>query len=155
MRALALMVAIAACAPRLDGPVEAQRTVDRDDADQLAAALAELPGAVRAHVTLHRPVRDPLTGATTSPAASALIVIDDRADPAAVVAAARRLVHAAVPEIAEPAIAVEIGASRPELARVGPFTVAAGDRPALVATLAVLLAAVAGLAGWLAWRYRR
>ncbi len=154
MRAL-LVLALAACAPQLDGPIEHQRALDRDDAARLAAQLAELPGAVRADVTLHRPVTDPLTR-QTAPAGGAIgIVVDDRADRAAITDAARRLARATAPEIPDPAIAVEVGATRPELARVGPFTVEAGSKHGLVAALAAALAVIALLAGWIAYRERR
>ena len=150
-----LALRVAACAPAVDGPAERQRALDRDDADRLAAQLAALPGAVRAEVVLHRGVVDPLAPAPSPPgAAAAVVVVDDRADRDAVAAAARRLVHAAAPELADASIAVELGATRPTLARVGPFIVDARSKAALVATLAAALALIAALAGWLAWRTR-
>jgi hypothetical protein len=108
-------------------------------------------------VTLRRPVADPLWPSSRDLAASAgvLIVIDDRADRAAVVRAATTLVHAAAPEIAAPAIVVEVGARRAELAQVGPFTVEASSRGPLRAALASVLALIAGLAGWIAITSRR
>lgn len=149
------MIFLACCAPALDTPADQQRALDREDSTRLATQLAELPGAVRADVTLHRPIVDPFTHAATPASAAIVIVVDDRADRAAIADAARRLAHGTAPEIADPTIAVEVGATRPELARVGPFTVEARTKTALVATLAAALALIAALAGWLAYRYRR
>ncbi|MGN6109270.1 MAG: hypothetical protein ACTHU0_29455, partial [Kofleriaceae bacterium] len=123
---------------------------------RLEAQLAALPGVVRAGVELRRPIRDPLAPAVSAPAApaaSVVVIVDDRADRAAIAAAARTLVQPFAPA-APPAIVVEVGAIRPELARVGPFTVERGSKAALQATLAIALAAIAALAGWLAWLHR-
>jgi type III secretory pathway lipoprotein EscJ len=145
---------VVACAPSIDGPIERQRSADRVDADRLASQLAQLPGAVRAEVTLHRPVVDPLTNSATPPSAAILVVIDDKADRRAVTRSAIALVRGTAPEISEPEIVVELGATRPTLASVGPFTVEAGSKPKLVAALAMSFALIAALAGWLAWRER-
>lgn len=147
----------AACAPTVDGPVETQRAADRVDANALAEQLAQLPGAVKAEVTLHRPIADPLAPASegVAPASAAiLVVIDDKADRAAVARAALTLARGIAPEVSEPALVVEVGAVRPALAHVGPFTVEAGSRARLVAALAIGFAAVAAFAGWVAWRER-
>ena len=152
MRILALLVVIA-CAPTVDGPLEQQRARDATDAAALGAQLAALPGAVRADVTLHRPVHDPL-GASQPAAAAVLVVIDDHADRAAIDRSTRALLHGTVPEITDPQVAIEVGAVRPQLAKVGPFTVEAGSKGKLVALLAVALGLVAALAGWIAWRER-
>ncbi len=155
MRTVILAMALAACAPTVDGPVEHQRALDRDDAAALSRQLAALPGAVRAEVTLHRSVRDPLATDPSPPAgAAAIVIVDDQADRTAVRDAAFRLVHAAAPEIPEPSIAVELGATRPELASVGPFTVTASSKHALVAALSIALAVIAALAGFIAFRER-
>ncbi len=151
----ALLVLLACCAPTLDTPLAAQRAIDDHDATRLAAQLAELPGAVRADVTLHRPVTDPLARTTTPASAAIVVVVDDRADRAAIASTARTLARATAPEIPDPTIAVELGAIRPELARVGPFVVDARHKTALVATLAAALAVIAALAGGLAYTYRR
>lgn len=151
----ALLVFLACCAPAIDTPLDHQRTLDREDGARLATQLAELPGAVRADVTLHRPVTDPLARMATPASAAIVIVADDRADRAALADTARRLARATAPEIPDPTIAIEIGAVRPELARVGPFTVEARHKTALVATLAGALALIALLAGWIAYRERR
>lgn len=149
-------VALAACAPTVDGPVERQRAADRADADRASAQLATLPGALSASVTIHRPARDPLGVSPPSPvSAAALIVVDDRADRAEVTAAATALVRAAAPEVPAPTIVTVVGAHRPELARVGPFTVEAGSQRTLKVALAVALAAIAVLAGWIAMREHR
>lgn len=147
-------VAVAACAPVIDGPVEHQRAVDRDDATRLAAQLAQLPGAARADVTLRRPVVDPLSQTTTPGSAAVLVVVDDVADRRAIQRSAIALVRGTAPEISEPAIVVELGAIRPRLARVGPFTVEAGSKGRVVAALAAAFGVIALLAGWLAWRER-
>lgn len=153
MRILALLVVIASCAPTIDGPIDRQRARDAVDATRVSAQLAALPGTVRADVTLHRAVTDPL-GPSQPASAAALIVVDDRADRAAIERTARALLHGTAPEITDAQIAVEVGAVRPQLAKVGPFTVEAHTRPRLVAALALMLALVAGLAGWIAWRER-
>lgn len=145
---------LVACAPTIEGPLEHQRSVDRTDADRLATQLAQLPGAVRAEVTLHRPVLDPLTDAATPPSAAVLVVVDDKADKRAVTRSAIALVRGTAPEIPEPEIVVELGATRPTLASVGPFTVEARSKQRLVAVLAIACALVAALAGWIAWRER-
>lgn len=152
MRTLALLVVIA-CAPTIDGPVDQQRARDAADAARVSAQLAALPGAVHADVTLHRAVHDPL-GPSQPASAGVVIIVDDRADRAAIERTARALLRGTAPEIADPEVAVEVGAVRPRLAKVGPFTVEARTKPRLVAALAVLLALVAGLAGWVAWRER-
>jgi hypothetical protein len=153
MRILVLAVVIAACAPTIDGPIDQQRARDGADAAALAAQLGRLPGTVRADVTLHRPVRDPL-GASQPGSAAVVIVVDDRADTVVIDRNARALLHGTAPEITDPQIAIDVGATRPELASVGPITVEASSKPRLVGALALLLAVVAGLAGWIAWRER-
>lgn len=153
---LLVLVVLGACAPSVDGPLERQRTADRDDADRLAAQLATLPGAVSASVTLHRPSRDPLAVTPPSPASgAALVIVDDRTDRAAIMQSATALMHAAAPEIATPLVLVEVGAIRPVLAKIGPFTVEAASRGPLRAALAIALVLVAALAGWIAIRERR
>jgi type III secretory pathway lipoprotein EscJ len=152
--ALALALALTACAPTIDGPVEHQRSVDRTDADHLASQLAQLPGAVRADVTLHRPVVDPLTEQTTPPSAAILVVVDDKADRRAITRSAIALVRGTAPEIPEPEIVVELGATRPTLASVGPFTVEARSKSKLVGALALAFGLIAALAAWIAWRER-
>lgn len=149
-----MAIALVACAPSIDGPIDHQRTVDSADADRLAAQLAKLPGAVRADVTLHRPVVDPLTEASTPPSAAVLIVVDDKADRRGVTRSAIALVRGTAPEIPEPEIVVELGATRPQLASIGPLTVEARSKPKLVALVAIAFALIAGLAGWVAWRER-
>lgn len=152
MRFLVLAVVIA-CAPQVDGPLDQQRARDAADASALTAQLRALPGAARADVTLHRAFHDPL-GASQPAAAAVLVVVDDKADRAAIDRSARALVRGTIPEIADPQIAIEVGATRPALAKVGPFTVEARSKGPLVALLAVALGLVAALAGWIAWRER-
>ena len=84
-----------------------------------------------------------------------LLVVDDRADRTRLAADARALTRAAAPEIASPEIVVEVGATRAELASVGPFTVDAHSKKPLTIALALLLAAIAALAGYVAVRATR
>jgi hypothetical protein len=161
------IAALAACAPTIDNPVEVQRGRDREDGAAAAAQLAQLPGAVSASVTIHRPVRDPLLPTPTPPTSltpvpsaeratvAALIVVDDRADRAAVTAAATTLLRAAAPEVGAPEVMTMVGAHRAVLAKVGPFTVEAASKTALEAALIGALALIAGLAAWIAVRERR
>jgi type III secretory pathway lipoprotein EscJ len=149
-----LIVLLVACAPQIDGPVERQRAIDRDDGTRLAAQLAQLPGAVRAEVTLHRPTVDPLTQSVTPASAAVLVVIDDKADRRAVTRSAIALVRGTAPEIPEPEIVVELGATRPTLASVGPFMVEQRSKSKLVGVLAAALATICVLAAWIAWQQR-
>ncbi|MEJ7600900.1 MAG: hypothetical protein WKG01_23545 [Kofleriaceae bacterium] len=155
MRIALGLAVLVACAPVVDGPAERQRALDRADATRLASQLEALPGVVRAEVVLRRPAADPLALAPPAPAgASLVIVIDDRADRAAIGTTARALVDTFAPEL-EPTIVVEVGAIRPTLAKVGPFTVEARSRGPLRAVLAGAFVTIALLAGWIAWRQRR
>ena len=170
-RLLAFAIALAACAPTVDGPAERQRALDREDGARLAVQLSALPGVLRAEAVIRRPARDPFARApaasattasatasvTASATASVVVTVDDLADRAAITAAARTLAAALAPRAA-PAIVVEVGALRPRLAKVGPFTVEAGSRAPLRAALAAALALIAALAGWIgraALRQRR
>lgn len=149
-----MLVLAVACAPTIDGPVERQHAADRSDATELAAQLAHVPGAIRADVTLHRPVVDPLTQQAIPGSAAVLVVVDDRADRDAVRRAAITLLRGTAPEIAEPAIVIELGAPRPRLAHVGPFTVEERSKGRVVGSLAAAFAIIAALAGFIAWRER-
>ena len=149
-----VLMLLVACAPQVDGPVEHQRANDRDDSARLAAQLAELPGAVRADVTLHRATTDPVTLQHTPPSAAITLVVDDQADRTALLASAHRLVHAAAPDVPAPAIAIEVGAIRPTLARLGPFAVEARSKRRLQTLLGAAFALLALCAGWIAWRER-
>jgi hypothetical protein len=150
--------ASAGCAPALDGPIEHQRAIDRDDGDRLAAQLAQLPGVVTASVVLHHATRDPLAVAPPSPPVFvAVITTDDQAAPGAIRGAATRIAHAALPELPAGALLpIEINAAvhRATLARVGPFWVDAASRTPLRAALAIGCLAIAGLAGTIALRSR-
>lgn|GEM_PF-2481163 len=155
--AIAAALAISACAPPVDGPIDHQRTIDRDDGDRLAAQLAQLPGVVSASVVLHHAIRDPLALTPPAPAtAAAVISVDDRADRDAIRGAAARLIHATVPELTG-AVPIEVNATvhRASIARVGPFSVEASSRTPLKATLALAFLAIAALAALLARRHRR
>jgi type III secretory pathway lipoprotein EscJ len=149
-----------ACAPIVDGPAESARAVDLADSDRLSAQLASLPGALSAHATLHHAFREPLTAASSPASAAVLVVIDGGADLATTRAAATALVRATAPDIvpdmaaANAAVVVEVGAPRPVLATVGPFTVEEHSRSRLIATLVAGLAIIAGLALVIARRAR-
>ncbi len=149
-----LIVLLVACAPQIDGPIERQRAIDRDDSARLAAQLAELPGAVRANVTLRRPSVDPLTESVTPGSAAVLVVVDDKADRGSIERSARALVRGTAPEIGEPSVVIELGAVRPVLAKVGPFVVEAASKSRIVAAFVVALGLVVVLAGYVAWRER-
>ncbi|HEX4422720.1 MAG TPA: hypothetical protein VH165_32620 [Kofleriaceae bacterium] len=165
----AFALGAAGCAPTVDGPVEHQRAIDRDDGDRLAAQLALLPGVVTASVVLHHAARDPLAIAPDSPARlTAVIATDDRAAPDTIRAAALRLAHATVPEldprresrpgaIVAAALSIEIYpvVHRAQLARVGPFWVEDSSQRPLRAALAIGCLAIAGLAGVIALRAAR
>jgi hypothetical protein len=155
--ALLVVVVAAACAPAVDGPTERQRAGDRADAARLTAQLDALPGVVRAEVLLRRPVRDPLAPTlppAASPACSIVVIVDDKADREAIARAARALALIAAPGL-EPVLVVELGATRPELAKLGPFTVEASSRGPLRAAIGIALALILALASWIAWRERR
>jgi len=83
-----------------------------------------------------------------------LVVVDDQADRAQVTRSAIALVRGSAPEIAEPAVVVERGATRPAIAHVGPFAVEVGSKPRLVTTLAIGLSLIGLLSGYIAWRER-
>jgi hypothetical protein len=157
---IAVAVAIsAACAPLVDGPIDHQRALDREDSDRLSAQLAQLPGVVTANAVLHHPIRDPLAVTAPSPATfSAVIAVDDRAAPDAIRAATTRLAHAALPELPAGAalpIEVNVVVHRPTMARVGPFSVEDSSRGPLKITLVLGCLAIAALAGVVARRARR
>lgn len=155
MRCWVVIAVIVGCAPAVDGPVERAHARDRVDEARLATQLSALPGVVRAEVMLRRAVRDPLGAANfPPPTATVVAIVDDRADRAEIRATARVLARAVAPEV-EPVIVVEIGAIRPSLATLGPFTIEAGSRGPLRAALAIGLAMIVGLAGWIAVRERR
>ena len=145
---------LAACAPSVDGPAEQQRTTDRVDATLVQMQLATLPGTISANVVVYRPIVDPLAPAASArtPSVSAVILVDDATDRPAVTRDATALLRAIAPS---PSLVVAPVVHRPLLAQVGPFTVAASSRNALRATLAVALAAIALLAGWVALTARR
>ena len=155
---IAAALAISACAPPVDGPVDHQRTIDRDDADRLGAQLAQLPGVVTASVVLHHAIRDPLAMTPPTPAtAAAVIGVDDHADRDAIRSAAARLIRATLPELptaAAPPIEINATVHRATLARVGPFSVEDSSRTPLKTTLALACLAIAALAATLALRAR-
>jgi len=157
--AIAAALAISACAPPVDGPVDRQRAIDRDDGDRLAAQLAQLPGVVAASVVLHHAHRDPLAVAPPADAtAAAVISVDDRADREAIRSAAARLIRATLPELpvgAAPPIEINATVRRATLARVGPFSVEDSSKAALKTTLALGCLVIAGLAGAIALYARR
>ena len=131
------MFAIAACAPTVASRAEHQQAIDHADDERIARLLEAVPGVQHAQVELHRSVIDPFT-LHASPASAAIVIVGERTS----LAAARNLVHAAIPDVPAPIIA--FAAAPP------PIEPARGDKPLLVAALALL----ALCAGFLAWRER-
>lgn len=157
VRAACAIAWLAACAPTVDGPIEHQRAIDRDDSTRLTAQLALIPGVVASQVVLHHAARDPLALAPAAPAVfSAVITTDDAAAPDALRAAAIRLARALAPELGD-AVAVEVVpvVHRPTVVRVGPFSVEDRSQRALRITLVIACLAIAGLAALLMRRSRR
>jgi hypothetical protein len=147
-----------ACAPTVDGPIEHQRAIDREDSARLSGQLARLPGVVAADAVLHHATRDPLAVAAPRPATfTAVITVDDKADAEVIRAATTRLARATLPGLPEAALPIEIHAvvHRPVVASVGPFSVEESSRGPLKATLAVGCLAIAGLAALIALGARR
>lgn len=166
---LALLAAaslpLAACAPSVETPAEAGYRRDLRDAERLAAQLRHLPAVREAHVTLTRPVVDPLrqpaAPSADPPGAAAILLSLDgalagAAETDALARDARALALAIAPELPPSAVAVVARAKEPPpvLARVGPFEVARRSRAPLLAALLGLLAACAGLGITLALRER-
>lgn len=143
-----------ACAPPIDAPADKARIADSEDAARLAIQLRSLPGTTAAEVLLRRPVPDPFTNTTPPPYASAAIIVDDPLYRTTAIAAATRLVRAAVPEVAHPEIVVEVEERRPAIERVGPFRVEVTTKPRLMATLLAGLLLIGTLAGYIAWKMR-
>lgn len=152
LRVAVIACVLAACAPVVDGPAERARSADRADSDRLAATLAALPDAIAARASLHRVVRDPLTGESAQATAYALVVVDGDVDSTRALAGV--LVQAAAPDVAKPTVLVVRGATRPVLGSVGPFVVERGSRGPLIATLGGGLIVIAVLAIALARRLR-
>ena len=114
-----------------------------------------LPGVVRVETSLRRATRDPLAmSAPATPSLSAVVIVDDKADRTSLTTTSRLLARATAPEI-EPTIVVEVGATRPVLASVGPFTVEESSKTTLKAALAIALLVIVALAGWIAIRERQ
>jgi hypothetical protein len=113
---------------------------------------------VTATIVLHHAMRDPLAVVPATAATfSAVITIDDQADPAAIRSATARLARAVLPELAAtaaPEIEINAGVHRPSVGKVGPFWVEQASRTPLRAALALGCAMIAGLAGALALRAR-
>jgi hypothetical protein len=152
----ALLVALVACTAHVDGPADEHAARDRTAGAELAAHLTALPGVARASALVHTPWSDPLAAAPPPdrighPSASIALAAAPGADTVAIERDARALAAAALrADPRDVAIAVEAPPPAAALAHVGPFEVAASDRTALAVTLVVALAAIAGLAGWLA-----
>ena len=68
-------------------------------------------------------------------------------------ATAKQLARGTLPGV-EPAVVVEVGAVRPVMAKLGPFTVEASSKAPLKIALAIVFALLAALSGWVAWRAR-
>lgn len=147
---LALALATGACQAQIAGPADDHAARDRATSDELARVIGALPGAARVAISVRTPWRDPLAPAAAAAGATATIAIaaDPGADAAALERDARQLIASAVPGAAI-AIAVRPLAPAPTLTSVGPFDVATGSRGPLIATLALALIAIAGLAIWI------
>lgn len=163
---------LAGCAPSVETPAEAGYRRDLRDAERLAAQLRQLPAVREAHVTLTRPVVDPLRqpaapnastppGTSAPPGAAAILLsldgaLDGAAEAEALARDARALALAVAPELPPSAVAVVARAKEPPpvLSKVGPFEVARRSRAPLLAALLGLLAACAGLGLTLAVRER-
>jgi hypothetical protein len=138
-------------------PGDEQAARDRDDALALARHVEVVPGVVRASAWLRRPVADPLRSAPPSlppTTASLVIVIRAGTDTADVEARVRGAATAALASAGGPTPVIDVLVAPtppppPALVRAGPFTVEAGSRRPLLATLAVGLIAIAGLASWI------
>jgi hypothetical protein len=148
-----IAIAVCACAPAIDTAAERASAIDAGDAEHAAAVIRTAPYVIDARVALHRAFRDPLTGASSRGAAMVVVIVDARAQSAAIDAVARSAIRALMPDVT-PQVVVTAAGQRDELARVGPFTVAASSKLPLTVVLVLLLAAVAALAGYVAWRDR-
>jgi hypothetical protein len=95
--------------------------------------LLSIPGVSAAHAAIHAGFRDPLTGATSPPASTLLVVIAPTADRAAITTAAHQLAPTATLAIV-----------------AGPAPASSNHKPLAIAGLVVVLAA----AGFVAWRTR-
>jgi hypothetical protein len=112
---------------------------------------------VRASAWLRRPVVDPLRPAPAAPPATTaalVIVIRGGTDAAATEAQVRAAATAALAADDAPAPSIDVRLIAappppPRLVRAGPFTVESSSRGPLLATLALALVAIAGLAGWI------
>jgi hypothetical protein len=151
-------LAVAACTGAgVATPADEQAARDRVDAAALARHVEVVPGVVRASAWLRRPVADPLRPAPRSLppiTASLVIVIRAGTDTADLEARVRAAATAALASAGAPAPAIDVlfapaPPPPPALVRAGPFTVEAGSRRPLLATLAIGLIAIAGLASWI------
>ncbi|HET9990834.1 MAG TPA: hypothetical protein VFQ65_20025 [Kofleriaceae bacterium] len=133
MRWIVLFVVVA-CAPEVLSPRERAATSDLAADAALEHQLVAIPGVASAHAAIHTAFRDPLSGTTSPPAASLLLVIAPTADRATIEAAAHQLAPTAT-------LAIVTG---PAPAR------SSNTKPLAIAALVVVLAA----AGVVAWRTR-
>jgi len=85
---------------------------------------------------------------------SIVAIVDDQTDRGAIETHAKQLAAATAPGLS-PTVVVEVGAVRPQLAKLGPFTVDERSKTPLKATLAIALLVIAALAGWIALVMRR
>lgn len=125
---------------------------DVADARRLEQQLAALPSVSRASVVVHRPFVDPLEPQRDVQPARASVLLVSTADLESTV---KQLATAALPDVPVSIVIVPPSPPPVKTATVGPFVVAEGSRRALQATLAIALALIAGLAGYVAWSQRR
>lgn len=154
------MVALAVIAGGCDrdlvpSPRARHDAADGADAGQLERQLAAIPGVASASVVVHRPFVDPLAPPSPPTAATAsVLVVEARSDPS-IEQRVRTLARAALPDVPVSIVVAPPVAPPVATANVGPFVVAAESKRALQATLAIALAVIAALAGYVAWNQRR
>jgi hypothetical protein len=156
LAALGLTVAVTGCAARdvlPPDPATAARAADRARAAVLRAHLLALPPITAASVVVDRAAPDPLARRPTAPppTVAVALVADPAADRERLAALARAAAAVTIAADARVSVAVLPSPDRPDLARLGPFTVAAPARAPLLALVAGALFAVAALAGALAF----
>lgn len=131
-------------------------------AGELERTLSTIDGVLAARVHLNLPVRDGLRDGPP-PKATASVLLEHRGTtPPLAIDAVQRLVAGGAPGLAPADVAVVLipkgarpAASRPELAHVGPITVARGSMTTLKVSLAGLVVLVLALAATILGLYSR
>lgn len=143
--------ALAACDARRALPPAPAAAATADEARhalRLRAHLEATPGVRAASVLVAVPPVDPLARSPARPPARVSIVVatGPGADAAVIGDVALAAARAALGPDVDAAVQLAPTPAAPRLARVGPFEVAPGTRPLLVATLALALLVIGGLA---------